>query len=391
MTHIDPHAGPQSDPAAARRHDPAPDDRLDPVTGPGVLLPAPPPGTPRVAARRRLPEGGHGDVVGEVLVDAPDRLVLLPHDRGPVALDPADVVGRRIVPARSVRPSSSAADVERIAAAGWPGVGAHRLGGWLVRDGLGWSGRANSALAAGDPGVGVSEALTLVAAHYRALGQHPLLHLPHDIDAADDPAAVALEAAAREGGWVAYEPTIVMVADLRRLPDATGTGEPPAGAPTPVTQGWSEAPDGAWGEVVRGGQIAASDAARRVLTSAPARYLLLSAPGPEQTTRTPAVVAAAEPVGAEPVGEGARGGVAAGRVVVTADWAGISCVEVVPALRRRGLGAMITRLLLARARADGARFAYLQVREPNTAAVALYRGLGFTEHHRYHYRRLSAP
>jgi ribosomal protein S18 acetylase RimI-like enzyme len=34
----------------------------------------------------------------------------------------------------------------------------------------------------------------------------------------------------------------------------------------------------------------------------------------------------------------------------------------------------------------GARHIYLQVAEDNTAALELYRKLGFRLHHRYHYR-----
>jgi GNAT superfamily N-acetyltransferase len=38
------------------------------------------------------------------------------------------------------------------------------------------------------------------------------------------------------------------------------------------------------------------------------------------------------------------------------------------------------------ARERGARRCLLQVVESNTPALALYGRLGFTEHHRYHYR-----
>jgi ribosomal protein S18 acetylase RimI-like enzyme len=37
-------------------------------------------------------------------------------------------------------------------------------------------------------------------------------------------------------------------------------------------------------------------------------------------------------------------------------------------------------------RARGARACLLQVASSNTGALALYERLGFTEHHRYHYR-----
>jgi ribosomal protein S18 acetylase RimI-like enzyme len=45
------------------------------------------------------------------------------------------------------------------------------------------------------------------------------------------------------------------------------------------------------------------------------------------------------------------------------------------------------RELLIWAGPRGAARVYLQVAVENEAALGLYRGMGFTEHHRYHYRR----
>ena len=49
-------------------------------------------------------------------------------------------------------------------AAGILGVVLLVLGGWLIRAGLGWTGRANSTLIAGDPGLPITDALTAVEA-----------------------------------------------------------------------------------------------------------------------------------------------------------------------------------------------------------------------------------
>lgn len=330
------------------------------VGGLGILVPAPASGLPRLVVRRRLPDGTQGDVVGDLLAHDGDGLVLLPVDGPAVRVPAADVVARRVVPPRAVRPSSSAAAVERLAARGWPGIATHRLGGWVLRDGLGWTGRANSALVAGDPGVTLGAALDLVRAHYRALGQTPLLQVPHALGAPPDEAAAATEQTLQETGWAPFEPTDVLVADVRRLPAAA---PPPRDADDrPLRERWRANPEGEWANLVRDGEIARLPAARRVLSSAPAHYLEL--------WREDEIVAA-------------------GRVVVTDDWCGLSCVEVRADRRRSGLGKDITGRLLARGRAEGARFAYLQVREPNLVAQRLYRGLGFTEHHRYHYRRLE--
>ena len=64
---------------------------------------------------------------------------------------------------------------------------------------------------------------------------------------------------------------------------------------------------------------------------------------------------------------------------------GLSTVEVAPEHRRRGLGTLVCGALLRWAREHGTTHAYLQVEESNTAARALYRELGFVDHHRYRY------
>lgn len=46
--------------------------------------------------------------------------------------------------------------------------------------------------------------------------------------------------------------------------------------------------------------------------------------------------------------------------------------------------------LLRWAVARGAHDCYLQVAAENEAALAFYARIGFTEHHRYHYRRQPA-
>jgi ribosomal protein S18 acetylase RimI-like enzyme len=69
-------------------------------------------------------------------------------------------------------------------------------------------------------------------------------------------------------------------------------------------------------------------------------------------------------------------------------WLGITAVEVDPALRRRGLASHVVTALAEWARRHGATDGYLQVSDGNAGAIAMYERLGFTEHHRYHYRRL---
>ncbi len=64
-------------------------------------------------------------------------------------------------------------------------------------------------------------------------------------------------------------------------------------------------------------------------------------------------------------------------VRVAADEAEILTLAVIPAARRRGLGAALMRAAMADARAAGAAAMFLEVAESNAAARALYGGLGF--------------
>lgn len=66
-----------------------------------------------------------------------------------------------------------------------------------------------------------------------------------------------------------------------------------------------------------------------------------------------------------------------GRVV--ADEAEVLTLAVDPAARRQGTGARLVAAFLAHAAARGAARAFLEVAEDNSAAIALYRGAGFTE------------
>ena len=61
-----------------------------------------------------------------------------------------------------------------------------------------------------------------------------------------------------------------------------------------------------------------------------------------------------------------------------------------PAVRGRGLSRRLCALLLAQAREQGARIAYLQVDADNHAARAVYHRLGFADAFAYHYRALPS-
>ncbi|GGF00856.1 GNAT family N-acetyltransferase [Stappia taiwanensis] len=72
--------------------------------------------------------------------------------------------------------------------------------------------------------------------------------------------------------------------------------------------------------------------------------------------------------------------------VADRDLLGIYDLAVAPSCRRSGLGRQMVRACLAHGAAAGCREAWLQVTAENASARALYRGLGFSEAYRYHYR-----
>ena len=82
---------------------------------------------------------------------------------------------------------------------------------------------------------------------------------------------------------------------------------------------------------------------------------------------------------------------AVARGVVVDGWLCVTAVTVDERYRRLGLATAVMAGLGAWARDRGARSCLLQVAGANTPALALYDRLGFTEHHRYHYRQGPDP
>jgi ribosomal protein S18 acetylase RimI-like enzyme len=103
-----------------------------------------------------------------------------------------------------------------------------------------------------------------------------------------------------------------------------------------------------------------------------ARDVLLSAPDPVFA----AIRCDPEPA---PLAAVARGVVVDGWLVVTA-------VTVDERYRRQGRATAVMAALGAWARGRDGHSCLLQVAADNAPALALYERLGFTEHHRYHYR-----
>jgi GNAT superfamily N-acetyltransferase len=250
---------------------------------------------------------------------------------------------------------SAIADLERAAAQHWQGADRAALGEWLLRAAGGFTGRANSALPLGDPGMPLAAAVDGVAAWYRARHLPAMVAVPRPLRSAGQavagPPPAALDDLLAARGWaIRSGPAIVMTAAIAEL------SRPEAGVT--VTMRPTPGPD--WLAVYRyRGQPLPGDALK----------LLLSAPwqafGTVRRDGQPAAV---------------------GRVSVAAGWAGITAVEVAADHRRGGLGTAMT-LALARAAAGcGVDRVFLQVEEGNSAARALYERCGFRDAHAYHYR-----
>jgi ribosomal protein S18 acetylase RimI-like enzyme len=303
---------------------------------------------------RRLAEGAPGkqtDALGYLLDVTPDHLEVLA--RGAVVTIPrAAVTAARIVPPATPRrgwavPEISPDDLQRVCWAGWPARDQEPLGDWVLRAHGGVTGRANSAMAVGDPGMPLAEALARTAEWYADRGLPPLLQLPL-ADPANQPMA--------DAGWQRAHVTVVQVAPIDPVLASLA-------APAGLVAAVSPTPSPEWLSLMHDLDARDPDAHIAILT------------GPRVVGF---VTVYDERAGGEPVG--------IGRVSVDGSWAGVTSVDVAPAARRRGVGSAVMGALLGWAREQGAVSSYLQVRAGNPAALRLYDALGYVTHHPYCYR-----
>ena len=82
---------------------------------------------------------------------------------------------------------------------------------------------------------------------------------------------------------------------------------------------------------------------------------------------------------------------AVARSVVVDGWLCVMAVTVDERHRRRGLATAVMAALGGWARGRGGHSCVLQVVVVNAPALALHDRMGFTEHHRYHYRLAAGP
>lgn len=304
----------------------------------------------RVTVRRVVGERAgrplFSDVVGRLEALDGTRLVVRRRDGTTVAVDPGVVAATKVLP-RVPAADVPDADLEAVAALGWRATKTATLGDWLLRCADGFTGRANSVLPLGDPGVPLAEALERVHAWYAECGLPARFQVPL-------PLCRRLDETLDRQGWTAYSEVRVLVADLDRLTSGTRTAAGPPLVVDPV-------PDDAW--------LAAY------------RYR-----GSELPSHARAVLERGDRLGFASVRgvDGSLLGVARGSV--DHGWLGVTAVEVAPDARRRGLGGALLAGLAEWAAGLGAEACYLQVAVENDPALSLYLARGFVEHHRYHYR-----
>jgi ribosomal protein S18 acetylase RimI-like enzyme len=302
----------------------------------------------RVSVRRQVADG-LTDVVGHLLDLSDASWTVLRRSGEVVSLDPSTVTAAKVVPAAAARagwrvPVVSAAELQRICWAGWPAREVETLGDWALRAHGGITGRANSAMALGDPGRPLAAALDAVRAWYEQRGLPPLVQLPLADPADSEMAAL---------GWERLLVTVVQVAPVEPLLDSLPVRDD-------LRCSVEGRPSRDWTRLMH--DLDAHD---------PAAHLEIRT-GPER------VGFATVYRGDEPVG--------IGRVSVEGEWAGVTSVDVPDRARRQGAGSAVMRALLEWAGRQGAVASYLQVRAGNAAALRLYAALGYVTHHAYTYR-----
>jgi ribosomal protein S18 acetylase RimI-like enzyme len=241
-------------------------------------------------------------------------------------------------------------DLERAAAAGWRAPEEIPLGSWLLRAAGGFTGRANSALAIGDPGLPLAAAIGKVRQWYQARGLPAMVAASFPLG---QPQRSGIDRFLHEQGWfIRSGPATVMTA----APGAIARRSASAAVHIEV----AAEPDDGWLALYRYRGQPPPPVSRRLLVSAPWQAFA--------SVRESGEV------------------LAIGRLAAAGEWAGFTAFEVDPARRRRGLASAIIAALAGLARDRGISGLYLQVENDNAAARSLYRQAGFADHHGYHYR-----
>ncbi|MFC8230977.1 GNAT family N-acetyltransferase [Streptomyces sp. NPDC057287] len=311
----------------------------------------------RVSVRRVVDARGEGakftDTVG-VLTSWDDGVLSVTTKSGEsIRIAESSLVAGKVVPqapARRRGPAASFGELALVTARAWQPVESELLGDWRLRAAGGFTRRANSVLPLGDPGVPLGEALGRVRGWYGDRGLPAFIQTATGAEGTQERLCADLE----EHAWRREVTAEVRIAALAPIGDL----DTDVSAVRTARQ-----PDDAW----------------------LSRYQRFETPGPHVLT----VLGSGPSVWfASVAGDGPEGVPAAiGRCVVDGRWAGFMAVEVGPEHRRRGLATAVMTALARAALDEGASAAWLQVEADNEGARALYDGMGFATHHRYHHFR----
>jgi GNAT superfamily N-acetyltransferase len=291
-------------------------------------------------------------VVGEIVAADESRWSVRRRDGSVDEIDVAAIEAAREVPPGRSR-EADPLEVEQVAAMGWRAPETVRLGDWLLRAAGGFTGRANSALAVGDPGRPLEAALELVAQWYAERGLPPRIQQPDGVPGPATPQAL------EQAGWTHSSAVHLMTGEIAHaLHGMPNVVERVTAAGLELRT--ADQPDDGWLACYRQASGPLPGIAREVISNHPAAVYVSFRDD-----------------------SGCAVGIA--RAAVDARWAGLFAVEVAPDRRREGLGAAVSLAALKAAARRRGRHVYLQVAADNHAAIALYERLNLRVHHDYRY------
>lgn len=228
--------------------------------------------------------------------------------------------------------------LESLCARAWPALAEVPLGDWLMRAADGFTGRANSTLTCGDPGMPIPDALAVAEGFAHQHGIKPTTHVVN---------GSRHERAIHDAGWKVDldhpggAESLVMTGPLEKFADGVAGNHDLPG----------------WWELTAGSEVSAAQ--RHVLGSG--ENVCFASISDNGTV------------------------IAAVRGAVVEDVLHVARLAVRPAHRRRGLARQLMGELAGWGLEQGATTCALQVAEHNEPAIRLYEELGCTEHHRYRY------